>query len=485
MGYPRPRTEEEEEGAEAGPVGHPARPREPQREVPHPPPPPPPPSPTPREEQEDEQDEPQGTGTYQRPPHAEEVPHRPGPRTPDELQAAAEYARLDEYFQTILENMDPARMGRRADWASALVHNGAYMGLLDVHETFAGAWPGQPGDGGTGGGGWLHAVREKMEERGVGWRWLKILNVRTEERLLRWYEEAMRAGTNQGALAKVEGLSLDVRLSADAWDALVEIFPRMRLYKLRLVAYPNDELWEAALRPGGALSKLLARLPLLHELIVDCPWDVQENECVCPGTVEEWAAVLAHAPNLGSFALPRAMVLTESASADTSPEVVGEDAAEPEDDEPDEDDAGYFSASEGSVTEMPPDRLAAPTSSLEAQDQLDVFAASLFAGLPPTATLEEVIFLPQRSFYATCTAQVYSRESGQGGVREEKYKRFWEYDWEDWEWVPGPGAKPRSCRWFEGRWPAPIASGEILVRQLPEPMQTEEEVGKKNQAMSE
>ncbi|KAI0369312.1 hypothetical protein BV20DRAFT_968184 [Pilatotrama ljubarskyi] len=256
----------------------------------------------------------------------------------------------------------------------------------------------------------------------------------------------MRDGTTQGAWAKVEGLSLDVRLSADVWEALVQILPRMRLYKLRLVAYPNDELWQAALRPDGALSRLLAKLPLLEELIVDCPWDVQEDTCVYPGTMDEWAAALTHAgPKLRSFTLPGAFVLTAPpASPGISAAMIEKRAAETSDDEGD---AGYFSASETSVADVSPDRPATPTASSGAQDELEVFTASLFAALPPTATLSEVIFLPRRSFYATCTARMYSRESRLADKRERKYKRFWEQDWEDWEWLPS--VKPKSYRWFE------------------------------------
>ncbi|KAI0772432.1 hypothetical protein BD413DRAFT_42784 [Trametes elegans] len=117
----------------------------------------------------------------------------------------------------------------------------------------------------------------------ASWRAPRTMRVTTDEQLAWLCGELLSTSADENAWASVERLSLDVRCSAEVWDVLVQVLPRMCLRRLRFVAYPCDEPWEAALRPGGALRRLLAQLPLLEELVVDCPGDVPETDCVYPG----------------------------------------------------------------------------------------------------------------------------------------------------------------------------------------------------------
>ena len=72
--------------------------------------------------------------------------------------------------------------------------------------------------------------------------------------------------------------------SSKSWEVLAEILPRMKLRRLRLVAYPGDELWTSVVSPGGMAGQLLGRLSCLEDLILDCPSNILE-ECMLPVTM--------------------------------------------------------------------------------------------------------------------------------------------------------------------------------------------------------
>ncbi|KAI0651152.1 hypothetical protein C8Q79DRAFT_921988 [Trametes meyenii] len=373
--------------------------------------------------------------------------------TPEECRARQMHERLHAYLNGIIRSIEPTRMGRRVEWAAGLLHNGWHMDLLDLHETFAGAWPGQPTDGGTGGGGWV--CRVKSINR-TSWRSLRVVNMRTEDDLMRFYEELMKTGTSKGAWGKVESLSLDARLSRDIWEVLANILPCMNLRRLRLVTYPEDETWEAELQPGGALGRLLARLPLLEELVVNCLWDIMEDEYVFAGPAHEWAATLALAPTstLKRFTLPAAFTVSSTidfpaafGGALEEETIMTEDGVKDADKDADDHDSSYASGmdvpSAGTsfytFHELPFSSCA---------DQLELFAERLFAKLPQHASLSELIYLPRRNFDTKCIAVVYSRRSQT--AREQGYKRFWEHDWEEWERMPDL-RWPRLPRWVRMR----------------------------------
>ncbi|OSD00039.1 hypothetical protein PYCCODRAFT_728810 [Trametes coccinea BRFM310] len=326
---------------------------------------------------------------------------------------------------------DNLQMGKRIIWAACLVVNREEISLLDVEETFAGVWPGRPEEGGSGGGEWVRLISKANREP---WKSLKVVNIRTEERLLEFYQELVSTGTSQDGWSQVESLSLDTQLNADALSVLVDCLPRMSLRRLRLVVYSGDKSWQVALGRNGMLGNLFSNLPLLEELIIDCPWDVLESGCAYPGTLDEWTAAIAQAPQLKTFTVAEALILRSAsqnnawlADATMEEKVLVQDG----------EDSGYFSGSEAPLFDVPLNgTLDPPFTALDHEDRLRTFACKLFDRLSAndSVNLREVLFLPQRSFWAKCTVQVYRR--GQSGAQARPYKRFWEHDWREWEWMP-------------------------------------------------
>ncbi|KAL7278714.1 hypothetical protein ACG7TL_007716 [Trametes sanguinea] len=392
---------------------------------------------------------------------------------------------------------DNLQMGKRIIWAACLVVNREEISLLDVEETFAGVWPGRPEEGGSGGGEWVRLISKANREP---WKSLKVVNIRTEERLLQFYQELISTGTllrksldkrrarafshkvqkrheAQGRVflidftmdsaiiseelikkvatyaavdeehpslrfvpfvhfsqngSQIESLSLDTQLSTDALSPMVDCLRRMSLRRLRLVVHPDDEFWHIAVGPHGALGSLFSKLLLLEELIIDCPWDVLKSECAYPGTLDEWTAVIALAPQLKTFTVAEALIstlihqnTTWLAHTTTEEHVLSENGV----------DSGYCSGSEEPLFNLPLNDTD-PAPIVYHEDRLETLARKLFDCLPAygNPSMSEVVFLPQRSFWAKCSVQVYRR--GQSGAQARPYKRFWEHDWREWEWMP-------------------------------------------------
>ncbi|KAJ8474848.1 hypothetical protein ONZ51_g6935 [Trametes cubensis] len=352
------------------------------------------------------------------------------------------------YVEAILEDIErePAQRGKRIEWAAGLLYNGSYMELLDLEETFAGAWPGQPDDGGSGGGGWVRRV-ETMNR--TSWRSLRVVSIRTEERLMQFYEEFMLAGTSEGAWGNVQAFSLDIKqCSSKSWEILAGILPRMKLRRLRLVVYPDDELWTNVVSPGGMAGQLLRRLSCLEDLILDCPSNILE-ECMLPVTMSELAAIAALPAQLTRLTLSQAFVvfaLMHEAPVFVNAATQTEDTEDVRDHHGDTDldnasefndtDSGYSSDPDNmpDVQDSPEQQEHTTNSHSESpisQVQLESFAVGLFSSLPPHATVRELVCIPHQGFWSTCQAQVYQR--GEIGIQERPYKRFWEHDWVDWE----------------------------------------------------
>ncbi|KAI0324109.1 hypothetical protein GY45DRAFT_1365248 [Cubamyces sp. BRFM 1775] len=366
-----------------------------------------------------------------------------------EVSEARSVSHDQAYVRAILEDLerDPAQRGKRIEWAAGLLHNGQWMELLDLEETFAGAWPGQPEDGGSGGGGWVRRV-EAMNR--TSWMSLRVVSIRTEERLMQFYEELMLAGTSEGAWESVQAFSLDIKqCSSKSWEVLAEILPRMKLRRLRLVVYPGDELWKSAVSLGGAAGQLLRRLSYLEELILDCPSNMLE-ECVLPATMNELAAIAALPTQLTALTLSYAFVVsalvhevpifvnaaTQTEDAEDLPDRY-DDTHLDETSEYNDTDSGYASDSDNMSDAQEsaeyPEHAAGPSSeSSVIKAQLESFVQGFFSSLPSHATIRELICIPHQGFWSSCQVQVY--QSGRAEIQEKTYKRFWEHDWVDWEW---------------------------------------------------
>ncbi|KAH9894037.1 hypothetical protein C8Q73DRAFT_790615 [Cubamyces lactineus] len=338
-----------------------------------------------------------------------------------EVNEAQAVSHDQAYVEAILEDIErePMQRGKRIEWAAGLLHNGWCMEFLDLEETFAGAWPGQPEDGGSGGGGWF-------------------------------YEELMLGGTSEGAWGNVQAFSLDIKqCSSKSWEVLAEILPRLNLRRLRLVVYPDDELWESPVSPNGTAGQLLRRQSCLEDLILDCPSDALE-ECKLPMTTRELAAIAALPTRLTTLTLSPAFVV--SALMHESPVFVNaatqtEDVEDARDHHGDTNldntsvfndaDSGY-SSNPNSMSDVQdsPERQEhttnPPSESPVLKVQLEPFADGFFSGLPSHATVRELICVPHQGFWSSCQAQVFQKD--RAGIQERPYKRFWEHDWVDWEW---------------------------------------------------
>ncbi|KAI9058777.1 hypothetical protein FKP32DRAFT_1224737 [Trametes sanguinea] len=302
------------------------------------------------------------------------------------------------YFDRQAEMLarDDLQMGKRINWVPAFVLLGEYMSLLDVEETFAGVWPGQTEDGGSGGGQWVRMVRKA--NCGL-WKSLKVVNIKTEQRLLQFYQDFISAGTSQNGWSQVESLSLDTQLNADTLAVLVDCLPRMSLRRLRFVVHPGDGFWQTALDPSGVLRSLLPKLSLLEEVIIDCPWDVTEIHCGrFPDALAKWAAAVALAPQLKTLTVAEALVAKPTSG----------DIAEFK-----EEDSGHSSSLKRRLFNvlLNGTDTAHSVFGLNPRDRLEIFARELFGRLSAnrSASLREVVFLPERSFWAKCTARAYRK----------------------------------------------------------------------------